>query len=164
MMIERTVDIEAPAAIVWQVMADVEQWSTWTASITSIVVDPGRGPESGGLGPGEPGPGELGPGRRAVVRQPGFPKARWTVTDWQPGRAFTWESPAPGVLSVGVHAVEPTGERCCRATLAISQTGKLSGLLGLLAGRRSVRYVGMERDGLKARAEELARVADGMSG
>lgn len=159
MMIERTVDIEAPAAIVWQVMADVEQWSTWTASITSIVVDPGRGPESGELGLGE-----LGPGRSAVVRQPGFPKARWTVTDWQPGRAFTWESPAPGVLSVGVHAVEPTGERCCRATLAISQTGKLSGLLGLLAGRRSVRYVGMERDGLKARAEELARVADGMSG
>jgi uncharacterized membrane protein len=145
---ERTIRIQAPADVVWQVMTDVERWHTWTASITSIeITEPGAAP------PGSP----LGLGGAATVRQPGFPKATWTVTDWLPGRSFTWESPAPGLRSVGVHSVEPVGDGTSTATLTIRQTGPLAPLMGLLFGRRSRRYVDLEAAGLKARSEELAR-------
>jgi hypothetical protein len=144
MHIERSVEISAPADVVWGVMADVERWHTWTASITSIEVTSGSTSDG------------LRVGAVAEVRQPGFPAATWTVTEWDAGRSFTWEAPAPGIRSVGVHSVEPTGERTCRADLAIHQTGPLAWLIGLLTGRRSRRYVDMEAAGLKARAEELA--------
>lgn len=139
MHIERTIDIDAPASVVWSVMADVEQWHTWTESIQSVVLAD---------------PPDLGVGSTAEVRQPGFPAATWSVTEWEPGRSFTWESRAPGVHSVGEHSVEPLGDGASRATLAIHQTGALAWLLGLLAGRRSRRYVDMEAAGLKSRAEE----------
>ncbi len=145
MHIERTIDLEAPASVVWAVMADVEQWHTWTDSIDSVVV--AGAPSAAGSGDA------VGIGSSAVVRQPGFPAATWTVTEWEPGRSFTWESRAPGVHSVGEHSVEAVGESACRATLAIHQTGALAWVLGLLAGRRSRRYVDMEAAGLKARSE-----------
>ncbi|UDY34772.1 SRPBCC family protein [Dermatobacter hominis] len=147
---ERSMRIEAPADVVWRVMSDVERWHTWTASIESIEI----------TGPGDAESGApLGSGGTAIVRQPGFPKAEWTVTEWRPGRSFTWESPAPGVRSVGIHSVEPDGDAASTATLTIRQTGVLGPLIGLLFGRRSRRYVDLEADGLTARAEELARTA-----
>ena len=139
MHIERTIDIEAPASAVWAVMADVEQWHTWTDSIESVELTGPSGP--------------IAVGSTAEVRQPGFPAATWTVTEWQAGRSFTWESHAPGVHSVGEHSVVAVGEHSSRATLAIHQTGALAWLLGLLAGRRSRRYVYMEAAGVKARSE-----------
>jgi uncharacterized membrane protein len=144
---ERRFKVDAPADVVWRLMADVERWHTWTASIESIhIADPG---DAEG---GEP----LGSGGTAVVRQPGFPKAEWAVTEWRPGRSFTWESPAPGLRSVGVHSVEPDGSAASTVTLAISQTGLLGGPMAVLFGRRTRRYVDMEADGLKARAEQIA--------
>lgn len=145
---ERSFRIAAPADVVWRVMSDVEQWHTWTASIRSIeITDPGAAEG------GEP----LGLGGVATVHQPGFPKAEWTVSAWRPGRSFTWESPAPGVHTVGVHSVEPDGDAASTATLAIRQTGPLGAVMGVLFGRRTRRYVDLEAAGLTSRAEEMAR-------
>lgn len=138
MEITRAVDIDAPADVVWAVMSDVEQWHTWTASITSVELQ---------------GEGPTGVGRSAVVRQPRLPKVTWTVTEWEPGHTFTWESSSPGAHAAGVHTVEPTGDGTSRATLTICQEGPVGALVGLLYRRLSERYVEMEAAGLKARSE-----------
>ena len=145
---ERSIRIDAPASVVWQVMSDVERWHTWTASIESISIT-----DAGSAAPGAP----LGRGGSAEVRQPGFPKSSWTVSEWRPGESFTWESAAPGVRSTGIHAVAADGAGASTATLTIRQTGPIGALVGLLAGRKSRRFVDMEAEGLKARSEELAR-------
>lgn len=137
-----TTDIGAAPERVWQVMSDVERWSEWTASVTSVKRQGGaRGP--------------LAVGERAVVRQPKFPPALWKVTDVQPGRSFTWVSTAPGFRAVSRHSVEPTPTGS-RATLSLELEGLLGGVWGSLTKGITQRYVGMEARGLKARSEDPA--------
>ena len=138
MDIERVIDIAAPQARVWAIMSDVERWPEWTRSVTEVErLD--RGP--------------LRVGSRARVRQPRFPPAIWTVTALEPGRFFEWRSPAPGLLSVGGHAVAAVGEQTSRATLSITWSGPLAPAMRLLFGKLSQRYVQMEAQGLKRRSE-----------
>jgi uncharacterized membrane protein len=133
-----TIEINAPAARVFAIMADVERWHEWTASITSVQRL-------------EPGP--LRPGARARIRQPKFPPALWTVTAITDGHRFTWQSVSPGLKVVAHHVAEPisTGTR---ATLTVEFHGLLGGLWKALTGGITQRYIDLEAAGLKARAEE----------
>jgi uncharacterized membrane protein len=141
MDIEETFDIAAPAAMVWSVISDVERWPTWTDSIDEVRITSA---------------GPLAVGSTATVKQPGMPLATWTVTEWEPGRSFTWEATGPGIRTSGIHTVAPTGDGTSRATLAIHQTGPLDGVLRLLFGRRFRAFVAMEAAGLTRRSEDLA--------
>lgn len=131
------IDIAAPSERVWPVMADVERWHEWTASITRIKRL-------------EPGP--LRAGARAYVRQPKLPPAYWEVTDVQPDREFTWISRSPGVLVTARHLVEPLGDGS-RVTLSLHYGGMLGWLVGWLVGGITQRYMDMEAAGLKTRVE-----------
>ena len=148
---ERTFSVAASADVVWSVRSDVERWHTWTDSIRSIEIVSSAG--------GHPHATSLEVGSQAIVRQPGFPAAKWTVTEWRAGRTFTWESLAPGLRSVGIHAVESAGEGASTVTLSIGQTGPLAGVMGALFGRRSRRYVDLEANGLRSAAEGLDATA-----
>ena len=77
------------------------------------------------------------------------------VTNLQDGRGFEWESRAPGVHVVARHVVEPTSDGS-RATLSIQYRGIIGDLIGRLAGGINRRYLAMEADGLKRRAEARA--------
>ena len=134
----REIEIDAPADRVWPVIEDVERWSEWTASVTSIEIVDGR---------------PFGEGTTATVKQPRLPEAVWTVTQHDPPRSFRWESTAPGVRSMGDHAVRPAGDGRSVATLVFEQRGPLGALTGLLFGRLIRRYVDTEAEGLKRRAE-----------
>jgi hypothetical protein len=139
--LRRTIDIEAPPAVVWPVMADGERWPEWTASVTSVRrLD--KGP--------------LRIGSRALIRQPRFPPAVWTVTTLEPGRRFVWKSGLPGMWVYGDHSVEatPTGTR---ATLKLSYDGVLARLMGRLTRGITNRYLDMEANGLKRRSEDDAQ-------
>ncbi len=140
--IERVIEIAAPPERVWAAMSDVERWPEWTASVTSVERLDG---------------GPFGVGSRARVRQPRFPAAVWTVTALEPGRSFAWQSPAPGLLSVGVHTVDPVGDSAARVTLSLTWSGPLAPAMRLLVGRLSRRYVAMEAQGLKRRCEASSR-------
>lgn len=155
MDIVQTFDIEAPPATVWAVIADVERWPTWTDSIDDVRIT-SAGADRSDV------PGGLAVGGTATVKQPGMPRLTWTVTEWLPGRSFTWETKGVGIRTRGVHSVEPTGEGSSRVTLAIHETGPLDGAMRLLFGARFRRFVGMEAAGLTRRSEELAG-ADGPS-
>ena len=133
-------DIDAPPDIVWAVMSDGERWPEWTASVTSVKrLDDGP----------------LRVGSQALIRQPRFPPARWTVTELLPGRSFTWKSGLPGMWVHGEHSVAPIGTGT-RATLRLFYQGALARLMGRLTSDITNRYLGMEAAGLKRRSEELS--------
>ena len=137
MEVSRTVKIAAPPAEVWAVFMDVESWPTWTESMRQV-----RRLDEG----------PLREGSRVEIAQPGFPKAVWDVTELVDERSFTWESTVPGLRSLGHHEVRAEGEGCV-VTLRLSQSGPLAGVMGLVFGRRTRRYVEVEADGLRARVD-----------
>lgn len=134
----KSVDIMAAPDRVWQVMSDVDRWHEWTPSITSVTRTPA---------------GPLSVGNRAVVRQPKFPPAIWTVTEIDPGRSFTWVSTAPGMRVTARHAVEPTATGT-RATLSLDLQGLFGGLFGRMTRDITLHYLDFEAAGLKARSED----------
>ena len=141
MEFRKIIDIDAPPDVAWTVMSDGERWPEWTASVTSVRrLD--KGP--------------LRIGSRALIRQPRFPPAVWTVTTLEPGRRFVWKSGMPGMWVYGDHSVEaiPSGTR---ATLKLSYDGPLARLMGRLTRGITNRYLDMEASGLKRRSEENAR-------
>jgi uncharacterized protein YndB with AHSA1/START domain len=132
--------IEAPAEKVWPVLTDVERWPEWTPSITRIErLDT------------EP----LGRGSRVRVIQPNLRPGVWTIVEWSPGRSFTWRMRAPGLGIVADHSIrpEPNG---CSVELRVRYEGFLGGLVGRAYGAITERYMNLEADGLRARAEGSA--------
>lgn len=132
-----SIDIDAPPGRVAAVMIDVERWHEWTASITKIErLDPGP----------------LRVGSRARVWQPRFPPALWTVTAMDE-HGFTWVSAGVGFRVTGHHRVEPHG-RGSRATLSLTHEGLVGRLIARLTAGITRRYIALEAQGLKARAEQ----------
>lgn len=134
----REIDIAAPPEVVWTVMQDGERWPEWTASVTSVKrLDTGP----------------LRIGSRALIRQPRFPPAVWTVTTHEPGHRFVWRSGMPGMWVYGDHSVERRGNGS-RARLRLSYEGLLARLMGRMTRGITNRYLDMEAAGLKRRSEE----------
>ena len=139
MLSSSSVDIDAPADLVWGVFTDVEHWPDWTASVTSLT--------------GLDGP-QIAVGRRFVIKQPRMPKLVWTVTEVVPGASWTWEQRSPGGLTSARHQVAAVGA----GTLVrqeLEQRGILGSLVGVLMRQMTQRYLALEAQGLKARSEGL---------
>ena len=132
-----TIDIDAPPERVWRIMSDVERWHEWTASITSVTRTSG---------------GPFGVGSTADVKQPKLAKAHFVVTAWEPPRGFDWVAKNPAVTAVGRHWIEPTTTGA-RVALAVDFSGPLAAVIAWLYGGLTTRYVRMEAQGLKRRAE-----------
>lgn len=136
MRYEKTVDVHAPVDTIWSVLSDVVSWPEWTASIREVELL---------------APQPLRLGSRAKVRQPKLPTAVWEVTDFQPGRSFTWVSSSPGLTSTGVHEILGTDD-APQVRLTIDQRGPLSFLARPFLPLTR-RYVDMEAAGVKRRCE-----------
>ncbi|WP_436491932.1 SRPBCC family protein [Actinokineospora sp. HUAS TT18] len=133
--------IDARPEDVWAVYADVTRWPEWTKSVTSVT-------------PLDPGPLHLG--QRVRISQPKLPTTVWTVTALDEGRSWEWTATGPLARTVATHVVTAEGDGS-RASNAIDQSGLLGVLIGKLAGGLTDRYLVMEAEGLKARAESAAR-------
>jgi len=136
-----SVDVQAPPSTVWAVMSDVERWHEWTTSITSVT---------------RFDPGPLAIGARAHVRQPKVRPADFIVTEFEPGRQFTWVTHSPGIMATAHHSVEsiPGGTR---ARLSVQYDGLLAAPIAWLFGRLTNEYLALEATGLKKRSEAHAR-------
>lgn len=145
MITEDSVEVDAPAQLVWDVFTDVERWPEWTPSVTSLA--------------GLDGPG-LAVGRRFAIKQPGMQKLVWTVTEIDPGSSWTWVQRSPGVLVTARHDVDvqPGGRTLVRQQL--DQRGVVGTLVGRLMAKKTERFLELEGQGLKSRSEQLHR-ADG---
>jgi hypothetical protein len=85
-----------------------------------------------------------------------MPPLVWTVCELDDGHAFAWRTASLGVTTIGAHRIAPLDSGRTLLTLAVSQTGALASLVGLLTGSQTRRYVQMELDGLKRAAETAA--------
>jgi uncharacterized membrane protein len=144
MIMEGSVEIDAPPQLVWQVFSDVERWPGWTASVTSLVARDGTG---------------LDVGKRFAIKQPGMQKLVWKVTEIDPGSSWTWVQRSPGVRVTARHWViaQPGGRTLVRQEL--DQRGVLGSLVGRLMVKKTKRFLELEAQGLKARSEQLSRAS-----
>jgi uncharacterized membrane protein len=141
MRYEQTATAAATAGQAWTALRDVTDLPKWTRSITSV----------------EPLDGaDLRTGNRYRIRQPGLPAMVWTVSEVRDGEAFTWETRSPGVHTVGFHRLTADPDGSTRITIGIEQTGPLAGVVRVLTGARTRRYVELEAAGLKAASETVA--------
>lgn len=121
----------------WPVLSDVRNWADWLPTVdASRALEPDR-------------PDEVG--ASYVLAQPRLPRATWTITDWEPGSSFTWESRSPGVTSTGTHELVP-GPGGTTIRLGVTWTGPLAGLIRRLLGARTLAYVTREAEALEATA------------
>jgi hypothetical protein len=142
-----TIDIDARIDTVWAIFSDVENWATWTASVTSVEpLDGGRG---------QP----IAVGRAYRVRQPKFPPAVWTVTEVSSPNSFTWSQQSFGSRATAHHRLTAVGPQMTRVELGINQGGPIGRLVGRLAATTTRRYLRTETAGLKAASEQRASSA-----
>jgi uncharacterized membrane protein len=128
---------DAPTDDVWRLFVDLERWPELTESLSEV-----RRLDSG----------PLAVGSEATVKQASGRQARWRVTGLEPGRSFTWESKAGLVTIIGVHTVAPDSEGST-ITLGLGLRGPLSGVVGALTSRSTVKNITMELEGFRRAAE-----------
>jgi uncharacterized protein YndB with AHSA1/START domain len=134
-----TVEIEASPERVWEVLTDVERWSEWTDTVTSVMrLDDGP----------------LRSGSRAKINQPKIPETEYVVTEFEPGQSFAWVATGPGVTTTARHAIEALPGGGSRVRLAVEQAGVLGVVMGRFYRGMTDRYLANEAAGLKARCED----------
>jgi uncharacterized membrane protein len=134
-----TTAVDAAPEQVWPLFVDVERWPEMTKSIREV-----RRVDSG----------PLRVGSEAIIKQPRLARARWRVTELEPGRSFTWETTTGGVTTVGGHIVEPARPGST-ITLTLSLRGPLAPLVYAVMGRLSHRYLTMEMEAFRRTAESV---------
>jgi uncharacterized protein YndB with AHSA1/START domain len=134
------VSIAAAPERVWLVLCEFERWPEWTSSMRRLE---------------RLSSGRIGVGSRVRIEQPKLKPAEWTITAWNPEHDFTWVTRSPGVRTCAEHVVEPVAGGS-NVTLTIRFEGFLGGLLALLAGSLTKRYLTLEAGGLKQQCENAA--------
>ena len=133
-----SIEVDAPIERVWEVMVDVERWSEWTPTVTSVQRL-------------DDGPLEVG--SRARIEQPKIPPTEYEVTEVNPGRSFTWVARGPGVRTTARHVIEELPGGRTQVTLAVEQGGPVGAVIGRFYRGLTERYIANEAEGLKARSE-----------
>jgi uncharacterized membrane protein len=142
MIMDSSVEIDAPASIVWDVFIDVERWPEWTASMQRIVPLDGSG---------------IAVGKRFEIKQPRLPKLVWEVTAVDPGVSWTWRARSIGATTFASHEVVSHGRDLTVVRQRIEQRGPLGVVVGALMRRLTKRHLQLEAQGLKARSEQRPR-------
>jgi uncharacterized protein YndB with AHSA1/START domain len=133
-----TIYIEASPDIVWAVTTDVEKWAEWTPTIETAK---------------RVGSEPLGPGSKVWLKQPMQPGVEWTVTKFEPGRLFAWETRRRGLHITAVHEIAPQGGGS-ENRLSVEMKGTMAILLRPLLKLAVNKALADENNGLKARCEE----------
>lgn len=141
--IQRVIVQASPAAI-WNILADVERWPSWTP--TTLQVDPLT-------------PGGLRVGARYRVTQPKLRPGIYEVTDCTPGKAFTWIQKIPGGTMVADHRLTAADATGTEVELSFATEGLLGALAGRMYGKLIAEYVSTEARSLKAHCEAIRQEA-----
>jgi carbon monoxide dehydrogenase subunit G len=138
--IERVVINASPAAI-WQVLADVERWPTWTPTVLSVEPVTRDG---------------FRVGAKYRVTQPKLRPAVYEVTERIPHQAFTWVQKAAGAKLIADHRLTASDGSGTEVELSFSTEGLLGALLGSMYSKTLADYVKTEAKSLKQHCEMLA--------
>lgn len=132
-----SITIAAPATVAGDIMKAVQDWPSWTASVSAV--------QRAASGP-------LAAGETVVVRQPRLRPGTWTVTRVG-AHGFEWASSSPGIRNVGGHWAVDNGDGTCTAELTLSFAGPLARVATLFYAGLIRRYIRMEAEGLRTAAE-----------
>lgn len=138
---ERSVDVQAPPAVIWRLISRVGDWPSWTPTVTSVEALDGL---------------ELQVGARFELRQPKLKPAVWTVRSVTAGREFVWSKGGAGLQLTAAHSIAAASSGAARLTISVRLSGVLAPLLWPLAGPLTRQYVTQEVESLKAAAERAA--------
>lgn len=133
MVLEDTIEINAPAERVWQVTTDVEVWPKWAPAMERI-----RREDSG----------DFKLGSSALIKQKQMPETRWTVTEIHQGHHFSWATRIMGMDMIATHVITP-GERAVTSLLRIEMDGLPIKLLGFIIKPLVMNALKDENKGLK---------------
>ncbi len=138
--VERVIVNVSPAAI-WQVLADVERWPTWTSTVLSVepLTANGHG---------------VAVGARYRVTQPKLRPAVYEVIECKPHQAFTWVQKAPGLKLIADHRLSPFSS-ATEVELSFSTEGPLGALIGGIYSKTIADFVRTEARSLKQHCESL---------
>jgi uncharacterized membrane protein len=142
MITEDSVEIDAPAQLVWEIFSDVEHWPDWTESVTSLVGHDGA---------------NLAVGKQFSIKQPGMAKLKWKVTEIDSGSSWTWVQRSPGVNVSARHWVIPQPDGRTLVRQQLEQRGMVGALVGRMMLTKTKRFLEQEAQGLKARSEQVHR-------
>ncbi|MEZ4776612.1 MAG: SRPBCC family protein [Bacteroidia bacterium] len=136
--ITQNIAIQATPEAIFKILADVEHWHLWTASIKKIVLINNT---------------VLGPGVSAKVFQPRLLPNVWKVIQYEENRSFTWVSKSPGLTMTAGHALSP-GDNHTAVSLTMTYEGFLAKLLYKMTANLTSQYMTMEIEGLKKVCEQ----------
>jgi len=136
---ETSTDIQASTERVWALLSDVETWSRWMPTVSSV--EPLR-------------EAPLQVGRRYRVTQPKLRPTVWTVSAVETGRRFEWRAKSPGTELVADHVIESRGLNASQVNLRFEFNGLMGALLGVVFGALTRNYLSQEAQALKCRAEK----------
>ncbi|MFF2550244.1 SRPBCC family protein [Nocardia sp. NPDC058058] len=145
LVIDNSVEIDAPADLVWQVLTDVAKYGEWNPFVSSCQTT---------LEPGTPIDMQV----QLLGSKPR--QQREYIRTHTPGKEFSYNmKPVPGLLnSLRQHNVIPLEDGRTRYTSHFELNGPLSILVSAVLGGAMRKGFGGMTDGLKQRAEALASV------
>jgi hypothetical protein len=138
MKIENNVFINASETHVWDVTTDVEKWPEWTPTIDSVK---------------RMDKGSFGKGSKVLLKQPMQPEAEWTVTRFEAGQLFAWETYRRGMHITAYHELTPNGGGT-ENKLVVEMKGALVILLWPIFKLAVSKALADENNGLKIKCEE----------
>lgn len=117
-IIDTSLDLDADAADVWQVWADVDSWPQWDPHEESARIIT-----------------EFATGGRAYSKPAGAPGGEFTLVEVTPHTRWVSESSLPLGRMRAEHTVEPLGAGRCRVRIHTTATGVGALLVNLGWGR-----------------------------
>ncbi|HSK94945.1 MAG TPA: SRPBCC family protein [Candidatus Angelobacter sp.] len=138
MRFETSIDIDAPAQRVWEVLSDLEAWPRRIETVESVELLT---------------PAPITTGSRVRLKQPKLPEGTWDVTEWKAPTFFAWTQKTSGTTSVAGHRVQPLDEGRSRLTLTLEMRGFLIPIVALFYRDLTNRYMTLEAEGMKRAAE-----------
>jgi hypothetical protein len=145
--LDESVEVEAPAESVWQLLVDLPRYGEWNPFVIAA---------ESSLAPGDPI-------RMQVQLFDSFSQSQTeTMVEFEPGRRFCYglgPMPLGSLTSHRCHSVEALGEDRCRYTSHFELSGWVAVIVRALMGSRLERGFAANTAAVKERAEELARAS-----
>lgn len=130
--------VRAPIERVWTVFSDVERWSEWTEAVQSVATD---------------NDGVLRLGAAFEIAQPLLSTTCYEVTEFDPGRSWTWVATSPGLRTTATHRLDVVDANTTRVQQAISHQGPFAIPVAWTFGRLTSHYLAMKANDLRDRSE-----------
>jgi Polyketide cyclase / dehydrase and lipid transport len=140
--IKKSSIIHAKSAIIFKVLADVENWNKWTGSVKKSRLVKGD---------------TFAVGSKIKIIQPKLRPVIWEITEIKSDKSFTWVSKSIGLNVTAKHIIENRGDSS-KVLLITTYKGFLSKIVYSLTSGLANKYMTMEIDGLKLASEKLSSI------